>query len=158
MEKFLAESYPRPAADTALLARVTEGRIGQATAFDLSIYRQERRTLIELLELIAKGQDRVRLLKAAEYIGKKERDEFEKELDLLTSLLRDIFLLSGGGSQNQIVNIDVVDRLKQLAEKTGLLRVAAWSEKISEVRRNLGVNINRHVAMEAALLGLAEAN
>ncbi|MFN0110792.1 MAG: DNA polymerase III subunit delta' [Blastocatellia bacterium] len=157
MEKFLAENYPRPAADNALLARVTEGRVGQATAFDLSFYRQERRTLMELLELIAKGQDRVRLLKAAEYIGKKERDEFEKELDLLTSLLRDLLLLSGGGSQNQIVNVDIVDRLQQLAETVGLSRVAIWSEKIGEVRKSLRININRQVATEAVLLSMADA-
>ncbi len=156
MEMFLAENYPRPAADTALLARVSEGRIGQATAFDLSVYRQERRTLIELLELMARGQDRFRLLKAAEYIGKKERDEFEKELDLLISLLRDVFLLSGGNSPEQIVNVDVADRLQQLAAKIGLQRVTSWSERISEVRKNLRVNINRQVAMEAALLDLAE--
>ncbi len=156
METFLAKNYPRPAADTALLARVSEGRIGQATAFDLSIYRQERRTLIELLELMARGQDRFRLLKAAEYIGKKERDEFEKELDLLISILRDVFLLSGGAPQGQIVNIDVADRLQPLAAKIGLQRVALWSEKISEVRKSLRVNINRQIAMEAALLGLAE--
>ncbi|HQR35183.1 MAG TPA: DNA polymerase III subunit delta' [Blastocatellia bacterium] len=156
MERFLAENYPRPAADTALLARVSEGRIGQATAFDLSVYRQERRTLIELLELMARGQDRFRLLKAAEYIGKKERDEFEKELDLLISLLRDVFLLSGGNSPEQIVNVDVADRLQQLAAKIGLQRVTSWSERISEVRKNLRVNINRQVAMEAALLDLAE--
>lgn len=157
MEKYQAEKYPHPAADTALLARVSEGRIGQATAFDLSVYRQERRTLMELLELMAKGQDRFRLLKAAEYIGKKERDEFEKELDLLISILRDVFLLSGGASQDQIVNVDVADRLQQLAAKIGLSRVALWSEKISEVRKGLRVNINRQIAMEAALLGLAEA-
>ena len=158
MERFLTENYPRPAADTALLARVSEGRIGQATAFDLSVYRQERRTLIELLELMARGQDRFRLLKAAEYIGKKERDEFEKELDLLISILRDVFLLSGGSSHDQIINVDVADRLQQLAAKIGLQRVMSWSEKISEVRKNLRVNINRQVAMEAALLGLVEAS
>ena len=157
MEKFLTENYPRPAADTALLARVTGGRIGQATAFDLSVYRQERRTLLELLELLASGKDRVRLLKAAEYIGKKERDEFEKELDLMTSLLRDVFLLAGGSSQEEVVNVDVADRLEQLAGKIGLARSIRWSEKISDVRRSLRVNINRQVAMEAALLGLAEA-
>jgi len=156
METFLTRHYPRPTADTALLARVTGGRIGQATAFDLSVYRQERRTLIELLELMAAGQNRVRLLKAAEYIGKKEREEFEKELDLMTSLLRDVFLLSGGGSRQEIVNIDVADKLEQLAEKIGLVRAIRWSEKIGEVRRNLRININRPVAMEAALLGLAE--
>ena len=156
MEKFLAEKYPRPAADTALLARVSEGRIGQATAFDLSVYRQERRTLMELLELMAKGQDRFRLLKAAEYIGKKERDEFEKELDLLMFLLRDVFLLAGGGEQTQIVNVDVADRLQQLADKIGLSRVTAWSETVREVRKGLRVNINRQVATEAALLAMAE--
>ena len=156
MERFLAENYPRPAADTALLARVTEGRIGQATAFDLSVYRQERRTLLELLELLAKGQDRFRLLKAAEYIGKKERDEFEKELDLFMSLLRDVFLLAGGSEQSQIVNVDVADRLQQLAGKIGLSRVTVWSEKIGDVRKSLRININRQIATESALLAMAE--
>jgi len=154
MKQFLTEHYPRPAADIELLARITEGRIGQATAFDLSDYRQERRTLIELLELLARGQDRFRLLKAAEYIGKKERDAFEKELDLLNSLLRDLLLLASGGTREAIVNIDVADRLEQLAAKAGLARVAAWGEKFGEVRKRLRININRQIAMEEALLGL----
>src|SRR5215510_8937055 len=96
MEKYLSENYPRPAPDTALLARITEGRIGQATAFDLSVYRQDRRTLVELLELAAGGENRLRILKAAEYLGKKERDDFEKQLDLIASLLRDLIALSTG--------------------------------------------------------------
>src|SRR5215467_6057224 len=117
MEKYLAENYPRPAPDTALLARITEGRIGQATAFDLSVYRQERRTLIELLELLASGDDRYRLLKAAEYLGKKEREDFEKEIALILSLLRDLFMLAGGRGAESVVNIDSVDRLTPLAHK-----------------------------------------
>lgn len=156
MEKYLTANYPRPLPDTQLLARVTEGRIGQATAFDLSVYRQERRTLIELLELLATGQNRFRLLKAAEYIGKKERDEFEKELNLLATLLRDLLLLAAGGNRQSVINIDVADRLEPLAAKAGLRRVMAWSEKFDEVRKRLRVNINRQIAMEAALLGLLE--
>jgi DNA polymerase-3 subunit delta' len=155
MEKFLTANYQRPDADTQLLARVTGGRIGQATVFDLSDYRQERRTLIELLELLATGQSRFRLLKAAEYIGKKERDAFEKELDLLISLLRDLLLLASGTAPEAIVNIDVADRLEQLAAKAGLGRVMAWSEKFSQVRKRLRININRQIAMEEALLGLS---
>jgi DNA polymerase-3 subunit delta' len=156
MEKFLTANYPRPAADTQLLARVTEGRIGQATAFDLSVYRQERRTLIELLELLASGQNRFRLIKAAEYIGKKERDEFERELRLLTTLLRDLFLLAAGSSREAITNIDVADRLEPLAARAGLHRLTVWSGKFDEVRKRLRVNINRQIAMEAVLLSLAE--
>ena len=157
MEKFLAENYPRPAPDTALLARITQGRIGQATAFDLSVYRQERRTLIELLELLAAGENRFRLLKAAEYLGKKEREDFEKELDLMNSLLRDLFLLAAGGSGEAIVNIDVVDRLAPLAQKIGSRRLMAWVEKFDELRARLRININRQVATEAALLSLGES-
>lgn len=156
MERFLTENYPRPAADTALLARVTEGRIGQATAFDLSDYRQQRRMLIELLELLATGKNRLRLLKAAEYIGKKEREEFEKDLNLLATLLRDLLLLAAGGNRQSITNTDVADRLEPLAAKAGLSRVMVWSEKFDEVRKRLRVNINRQIAMEAALLSLVE--
>jgi DNA polymerase-3 subunit delta' len=156
MEKFLSENYPRPKPDTALLARITEGRIGQATAFDLSVYRQQRRTLIELLELLAAGENRFRLLKAAEYLGKKERDDFEKELALLVSLLRDLFLLASGCSGDSIVNFDVADRLMPLAQKVGLRRLMSWAAKFEELRANLRININRQVAMEAALLSLSE--
>jgi DNA polymerase III subunit delta' len=154
MGKYLAENYPRPAADTALLARVAEGRIGQATAFDLSVYRQERRTLIELLELLAAGDDRYRLLKAAEYLGKKEREDFEKELALISSLLRDLFMLAAGRGADSIVNIDSVDRLAPLAQKVGLRRLMSWVEKFDQLRARLRININRQIATEAALLAL----
>src|SRR5215467_9555991 len=154
MEKYLSENYPRPAPDTALLARVTEGRIGQATAFDLSVYRQERRTLIELLELLAAGDNRLRLLKAAEYLGKKEREDFEKEIALILSLLRDLFTLAAGRGAGAVVNIDVVDRLSPLAQKIGLRRLITWVEKFDQLRARLRININRQIATEATLLAL----
>jgi DNA polymerase-3 subunit delta' len=157
MEKYLAENYPRPAPDTALLARITEGRIGQATAFDLSVYCQERRALIELLELLAAGDNRHRLLKAAEYLGKKEREDFEKELALISSLLRDLFMLAAGRGADSIINIDAVDRLAPLAQKVGLRRLMSWVEKFDRLRARLRININRQIATEAALLALGEA-
>jgi DNA polymerase-3 subunit delta' len=157
MEKYLAENYLRPAPDTALLARITEGRIGQATAFDLSVYRQERRTLIELLELLESGDSRHRLLKAAEYLGKREREDFEKELALISSLLRDLFMLAAGRGADSIINIDAVDRLAPLAQKIELRRLMSWVEKFDQLRARLRININRQIATEAALLALGEA-
>jgi DNA polymerase III subunit delta' len=157
MEGYLTENFPRPAPDTALLARITEGRIGQATAFDLSVYRQDRRTLLELLELMAAGDNRLRVLKAAEYLGKKERDDFEKQLDLISSLLRDLIALTAGKKPESIVNLDVADRLSALAPKIGMRRLIDWTEKFNLLRSQLKVNINRQVATEAALLGMAES-
>jgi DNA polymerase III subunit delta' len=153
IEKYIAANYPRPAADNALLARITGGRIGQATAVDLSVYRQERRALIEMIELMTAGQDRFRLLKAAEYLAKKEREEFEKNLDLLSILLRDLFLLSLGKAGQEIVNIDLIEQLSGLAKRAGTARLIDWAEKFEEIRAHLRININRQLATEAALLG-----
>jgi DNA polymerase III subunit delta' len=157
MERYLALNYPRPAADTALLARITQGRIGLATAFDLSVYRQERRVLIEMIELVMAGDNHFRLLKAAEYLGKKEREDFEKELDRLNWLLRDLFLLAAGRAHGAVVNIDIADRLEILASKIGLRRLMIWVDKFNRIRAGLRINLNRQIAMEAALFELAAA-
>ncbi|MBO0798935.1 MAG: DNA polymerase III subunit delta', partial [Blastocatellia bacterium] len=155
IEDYLARNYPRPPAETQLLARLTEGRIGQATAFDLSLYRQERRALLGMIELMAAGDDLFRLLKAAEYLGKKEKDEFEKSLTLLVSLLRDLFLLAAGGSRDALTNIDISERLEELAAVIGLQRLIGWVEKFDELRARLKININRTIATEATLLEAA---
>jgi DNA polymerase-3 subunit delta' len=155
MEKFLAANYQRPAPDIALLARVTAGRIGQATAIDITEYRRERRELLGLIELLADGRDRFRLLKAAEYFGKQERDEFERKLELLNALLRDLFLLAADSAREAVTNPDILDRLEPLAQKIGLKRLIAWVEKFNELRVNLRININRQIATEALLMELA---
>lgn len=152
MEKYLQENFPRPPAETKLLARLTGGRIGQATAFDLSLYRQERRALLGMIELTASGDDLFRLLKAAEYLGKKEKDDFEKTLALLASLQRDLLLLAAGGRRDAITNIDLAEQLERLAARIGLPRLLVSAEKFDELRQQLKININRTIATEAALL------
>jgi DNA polymerase III subunit delta' len=152
MENYLKENYPRPEAETKLLARLTEGRIGQATAFDLSVYREERRAMLGMIELMTSGDDLFRLLKAAEYLGKKEKDDFEKTLDLLASLQRDLLLAAAGGSRAAMTNIDIADRLEELAPRIGLQRLIDSVEKFDELRKQLKININRTIATEGALL------
>jgi len=157
MESYLKANFPRPAPDTALLARISGGRIGQATAFDLSEYRRQRRALIEMLEILAGGRDLDRLLKAAEFLGKKERDQFEAELFLLESLLRDAFLLSTGMPDEAVTNIDVADSLRALATKAGADRLIRWAEKFDRLRDGLRINLNRQLALESAFLELTQS-
>jgi DNA polymerase-3 subunit delta' len=156
MEAYLTKTTQRPAPDTKLLARLTGGRIGQATTIDLSEYRRERREMLELLELLAAGNNKYRLLKAAEHYGKQEREAFERMLNLLLNVLRDVFLVAASGSDANVVNTDVTDRLQSLAEKIGVVRLIDWIKKFDELRRNLNININRQVTTEAALLSLAQ--
>lgn len=155
MESYLNKTSPRSAPDTKLLARLTGGRIGQATTIDLTEYRRERREMLELLELLAAGNNKYRLVKAAEHYGKQERDVFERMLNLLLNVLRDVFLVAASGSDENVINTDVTDKLQSLAEKIGVARLMDWIKNFDELRRNLSININRQVATEAALLSLS---
>ncbi len=155
MLAYLEKNSERPSLDNQLLAHLSEGRIGQVSTIDLTEFRRERRELIELLELLMSGNNRVRLVKAAEHYGKQEREAYEKMLDLMLLLLRDIFRLAALGTPDGIINIDVEDRLLTLAEKIGLPRVTTWVRQIDELRANLRININRQIATEAAFLNMA---
>ena len=155
MEKYLVSNFQFAAPDAKLMAHLTGGRIGQATVIDLTEYRRERREWLELIELLAAGNNKHRLLKAAEHYGKQEREAYERGLLLLLNLLRDVFLIAASGSAENIVNIDVADRLHSLAEKIGLARLTEWIKRFDELRFNLRININRQVATEAAFISLA---
>lgn len=155
MEKYLASHFQFPAPDTKLLAQLSGGRIGQAIAIDLTEYRRERRELMELLDLLAAGNNKHRLLKAAEHYGKQEREIYERALLLLLSLLRDSFLIAASGKIENIINIDAADRLRQLAEKLGTARLTKWIKEFDELRFNLRININRQVATEATFINLS---
>lgn len=155
MRAFITSHHPRPKDETDLLARLSEGRIGQITAIDLSDYRRDRRELLELLELLSAGGNRYRLLKAAEYLGKQERESFEKKLDLLTRLFRDMILLVAGRDRAQIVNIDEAERIERLSSQIGWQRLVKWVERFNELRASLAININRQIAMDALLQELA---
>ena len=151
VRKFLETNHPRPQADLDLLARISEGRIGYARSIDLSEYRRERRELLEVLDLMAGGGKRHRLVKAAEYLGRQEREVFEKKVDLLLRLLRDMLLLASGRSRGEIVNVDEGERLELLASQVGSTRILGWVKGLTEIQLNLVVNINRQVALDGFL-------
>lgn len=148
---FLEINHPRPQADLDLLARISEGRIGYARSIDLSEYRRERRELLEVLDLLAAGGKRHRLVKAAEYLGKQERAVFEKKVGFLLRLLRDMLLLASGLSRAEIVNVDEGERLELLANQAGSTRILGWVKSLTEIQSNLLININRQVAMDGFL-------
>src|SRR5262249_14298535 len=156
---YLMSAYKRPREETRLLARVSGGRIGRAVATDLSVYRERRKEMLGLVELLAGEPDRIRLLKAAQYladVGKKDKAEFEARLDLLVPLCRDRYGLALGASGEEIANADVRLRLEQLASGLAPERIARWVEAIDALRVQLRQNVNRQLALEAILLGFAE--
>jgi DNA polymerase-3 subunit delta' len=150
---FLRDRYRRPEPEINLIARLSGGRIGRALEIDLSTYQERRKELLELLKLLVAANNRVRLIRAAEYLGRKlSREECERRLDVLNILLRDVFCLLTQGDSADITNIDIAPTLRQLAPKWSLERIERFHTLLETLRRNLQQNIHRQIALEEIFL------
>lgn len=156
VEEFLRQRFHRPDSEIRLLARLAQGQIGRALALDLSVYEAMRREIIELLGLLTSGH-RVRLLRAAEYLGRRlTREECEQRLDLLTGLLADLARLAERADPSSLINLDVADRLSPLADKLGWERIVRLNDRVEKFRRDLQRNIHRQIALENLFLSEGE--
>ena len=145
-------------ADARLLARVARGSIGRALSTDLENYRQQRKAMLEVLDALALTGDRARLLRAAEELNDaKRKDEYEPRLDVLETLVHDVWTLTLGASRERLINDDLHDPLSRMSARLTSGRAARWLSQIETLRDQLAVNINRKVATDALFLSMAEA-
>ena len=112
--------------------------------------------MLDVLKALAVTGDRTRLLRAAEGLSDaRNKDDYEADLELLETLIRDALLVALGADQEQIVNLDILPRLQEIARGTDARRATNWIAQIEEVREQLEVNINRKPATDALFLTMA---
>jgi hypothetical protein len=87
----------------------------------------------------------------------KNKPFFEEHLDILQSLIHDVWTLRTGGDEGRLVNGDIADQLAPLAELAGGSELPRWLTEIDVLRENLIVNINRRVATDALFVKMAGA-
>ncbi|HKC64070.1 MAG TPA: DNA polymerase III subunit delta' C-terminal domain-containing protein, partial [Pyrinomonadaceae bacterium] len=85
------------------------------------------------------------------------KDEYEPRLDVLATLIHDVWMLSLDAPDEQIVNQDLRAQLTKIASKSVSKHASSWLSQIEIHRRGLDVNINRKVATDALFLSMAEA-
>jgi DNA polymerase III subunit delta' len=157
MEAHLVRDRRVASGDARLLARVARGSIGRALSTDLEHYRQQREAMLEILGALALHGDRARLLRAAEELNDaKRKDEYEPQLDVLETLVHDVWMLTLGASRERLVNDDLHDQLSKMSARLTSQRTARWLVQIETLRERLIVNINRKVATDALFLAMAE--
>lgn len=155
LESYLKTHYKRPAEETRMLSRLSRGSIGRALEIDLGVYREQRGMILEIIESLAITRDTIKLMSAAEHLGRKlEKTEFENHLDVLLVLLADLFHLKLGEPAERLTNADVAKRLERIVEMTTVEQITDWAASIEQVLRNLPRNINRQLAMEAMLIAM----
>ena len=156
-EAHLARDSRVASGDTRLLARVARGSIGRALSTDLEHYRRQREAMMDVLGALALYGDRARLLRAAEELNDaKRKDEYEPLLDVLETLVHDVWMLTLGASRDRLINDDLYDQLSKMSARLTSRRTARWLTQIETLRDRLAVNINRKAATDALFLAMAE--
>jgi len=158
IEKFLTEKEAMHPADAQLLARTSRGSIGRALETNIESYRERREAMMTVLTALSLSGDRVQLLHSAEALAAaKDRSDYEQQLDVLESLIRDAWALSLGQPREMMVNSDQYSQLRKIADELRSERAAAWLSQIEELRGELDVNINRRIASDALFISMAMA-
>ncbi len=156
IENYLSNDKKLAPEDAALLARLSSGRLGHALGTDLEKFRAGRHAMLKVLESILIKENRGELLRVGEEMNDaKNKDDFETKLDILQTLIHDLWTVRNEADANILVNVDLVNDLKKLATGTESLRLAAWLSEIEILREQLAVNINRKIAIDALFMQMA---
>jgi DNA polymerase-3 subunit delta' len=156
VEKYLVETRARAGEEARLAARLSGGRPGVAREVNLDTYRNRRDAMLGVVEALASGTDRARLLRAAEELGDaKNKDEYEPRLDVLELLIRDLWMIALTGEGAGVVNEDLRERLSRLAQGLRPSRASRWLSRVEGLRAQLAVNVNRRAATDALFLSMA---
>jgi DNA polymerase-3 subunit delta' len=157
IEAHLIKGKQVSAADARLLSTVARGSIGRALVTDLESYRSQREAMLDVVNALTLNKDRARLLRASEEMNDtKRKDEYEPRLDLLATLIHDVWILSLGAPDEQIVNQDLRSQLSKIVSGLDSRRPSRWLSQLEQHRRGLDVNINRKIATDALFLTMAE--
>jgi DNA polymerase III subunit delta' len=142
--------------DASAAARISGGSIGRALAMNGEDFRDHRKAMLKVVEARTAGNDNTALLRAAEETGDaRMKDSFELRLDILQSLLRDVWQLKKGRGKDALINADLHDSLARYAENALAEDLTGFIAEIEKVRENLLVNINRKIATDALFMSAA---
>jgi DNA polymerase III subunit delta' len=145
-------------ADSELAARVAKGSVGRALTTEISLYRQQRDEMLDLLRALTVSPDRAKLLRGSEDLNDaKRKDEYEDRLNLLASLIHDVWVVGLTRDADMAVNNDIESELRRIGEAVDSSTALEWLRQIESHKRGFEVNINRKAACDALLLSMADS-
>ncbi|HEV7644383.1 MAG TPA: DNA polymerase III subunit delta' [Pyrinomonadaceae bacterium] len=157
IEKFLTATKEFSPEDALVAARISGGSLGRALQMNGEEFREHRMAMMEVVEARTAGRNRTALLRAAEEMGDaRVKDDYEPRLEILQSLLRDVWQLKKGRAKDLLINTDLYDRLARCAENAAADDLTFFIAEIERVRENLLVNINRKIATDALFMSAAK--
>ena len=156
IEQYLAQHHPEwKPQQRALVARLSDGAVGRAQAFDLAAYSAAREHALTILRTALRAGEHTDLFKTTETYraGAEGRQKTELLVHCLYALLEDLLCL-GCGSEERVRNTDLLSELQKLAPAAHFAWLSSAAEGLAEVERGLRRNLLRSLSLdgfEAAL-------
>lgn len=142
--------------DAELLAGLSRGSIGRALNLDLGKFREQREAILKVLESLLINRNRAVLLKVAEEMNdQKNKDSYEDYLEILQTVIHDIWTLNLGENTAKISNADLKNQLERLSQHADRNRLAIWLKEIEILRENFTVNLNKKIATDSLFMQMA---
>ncbi|HRI04570.1 MAG TPA: DNA polymerase III subunit delta' [Pyrinomonadaceae bacterium] len=158
IERFLIDDRAFTHDEARLAARLARGSVGRAVSIDVAKFKANRERMMGVLRNAVETGDRAALLRISEELNDaKNKENFEENLDILESLIHDVWTLRMSGEDSRIVNTDLANDLSRIAENAVGLDLASWLGGIETMRENFAVNINRKIAADALFVTMAGA-
>ncbi len=151
IEEDLASHHPEwNAKQRALVARLSEGAVGRARAFDLAKYTTARNHAVTILTSALQTGDHSELFKVTETYrpGADGREKTDQLLRTLYSLLQDLMFLNGGAPE-LVHNTDIQTELRKLATTVDFDWIAHAADRVADVERGMRRNLLRSLSLDA---------
>lgn len=156
IERCLTETGKFTAEEAGLVARSARGSVGRALSCDLEQIRGRRSSMLTVLEAAVSTGNVASMFRVSDEMNEaRNKDGFEDYLEILESLIHDLWTITVMNGSGRIVNSDIVEILSRLAKDARRSELEQWLERIESIRQDLTVNINRKVASDALFVSMA---
>lgn len=135
-----------------LLAALSEGSFRKALGRDRDLFLGTRRDFLKQVTALSPGS--VLPLFDLSLSLAEDKERLPEFLEILEAFYRDVLLTLHGRPEDELVNIDLPDKIRRTAARETVASVLAKLEAIQTARHHLGRNVNRQLAMDHLLLQL----
>lgn len=147
-------------AQRALAARVAAGSVAKAKTFDLNDFQRRRHPWLDFLDGVAgkagnsmAAFDWKPIFDSTRALA-ENRDEFEETLKIGYTLLRDLTQILVAEAGTNVVNVDLLPRLKAWSAKLGLSGIETMKAGLDQAYRLQTRNVNQQLGLEALAIDL----
>lgn len=136
-----------------ILAALSEGSFDKALGKDRGLYLEDRIELLKALTALSPGSI-VPLFELAQKLA-DDKDRLPEIIEIFRVFYRDLLLYLHGKTKEELVNIDLMDKIRRVVAKESVPSLLSKLDAIGECLRHLSRNVNKQLAMEVLLMRLA---